>query len=276
MKTFKNFLFALFLLPFLISPALAQDVELDVPYVPTPEPVVDRMLEMGNVGPGEYVIDLGSGDGRIVIEAANRGATGLGVDLDPERIGEARNNAREEEVDDLVMFKQQDIFETDISSASVVTLYLLPSVNTQLRPVLMKNLEPGTPVVSHRFDMGEWKADSVSTLSLEDRTHTVYLWYIPARVDGKWEWETMDQDFRMRIEQSHQEIEPTLNMNGKEMTIHKAILKGRQITIIAEEGNKRFLFSGRAEGDTIKGSVQIRSNIDNQVMEWKAEQDSIF
>jgi SAM-dependent methyltransferase len=151
-------------------------VDPDVPYVPTPQPVVERMLELANVDGDDLVYDLGSGDGRIVITAAEKyGAQGVGIDIDPERVKEARKNAEEAGVIDLVEFHQQDLFETDLSNASVVTLYLLPDINIKLRPKLFEELEPGTPVVSHDFDMDEWEPDT----TVEMGTDVIYLWHIP-------------------------------------------------------------------------------------------------
>jgi tRNA G37 N-methylase Trm5 len=153
---------------------------LDVPYVPTPQEVVDKMLEVTNVGPGDYVIDLGSGDGRIVIAAAAKGAIGHGVDLNPVRVQEAEENARRAGVADRVVFIEGDLFETDISSATVITMYLLSSVNLKLRPVLLKELRPGTRIVSHSFSMGDWQADKHIQV---DNRH-VYYWVIPANLRG--------------------------------------------------------------------------------------------
>lgn len=133
--------------------------QLDVPYVSTPHNVVEKMLNVAQVGNDDYVIDLGCGDGRIVIAAAQRGAFGHGLDLDPNRIREAETNARQTGVDDRVMFLKQDIFNADFSRANVITMYLLRSVNLKLRPVLLDSLEPGTKIVSHNFDMGDWKPD---------------------------------------------------------------------------------------------------------------------
>lgn len=137
----------------------AQETEKDVPYVPTPKNVVERMMELAEVDTGDYVIDLGSGDGRIVIEAARQGAVGHGVEIDPEKIAMARENAEEAEVDDQVMFLKQDLFKSDFSRASVVTMYLLPAINNKLQPKLMEELDPGTRIVSHSFDIDGWEAD---------------------------------------------------------------------------------------------------------------------
>jgi ribosomal protein L11 methylase PrmA len=158
------------------------DRQLDVPYVPTREPVVDEMLKMANVGKNDVLYDLGSGDGRIPITAAKRfGTRGVGVDIDPERIKEARENATKAGVSDRVKFFQQDLFETDIKEATVVTLYLLPDINLKLRPKLLSDLKPGTRVVSHNYDMGDWKPLKTTTVKLPDGEHTVYFWVIPKK-----------------------------------------------------------------------------------------------
>lgn len=150
--------------------------EPDVIYVPTPREVVDEMLRMAKVTKDDVIYDLGSGDGRIVITAAQKyGTRGIGIDIDPERIKEANENARKAGVTDRVKFLQQDLFKTDISEATVVTLYLLPELNVKLRPQLFRQLKPGTRVVSHAFDMGNWKPDSTA----EVQGSSIYYWEIP-------------------------------------------------------------------------------------------------
>ncbi|MBF2064829.1 MAG: class I SAM-dependent methyltransferase [Calothrix sp. C42_A2020_038] len=151
----------------------------DVVYVPTPQEVVDEMLKVAKVGKDDVLYDLGSGDGRIPITAAQRfGTRGIGIDIDPERIKEARENAKKAGVADKVQFLQQDLFKSDFSDATVVTLYLLPELNVKLRPQLFKQLKPGTRIVSHAFDMGDWKPEK--TLNVNGRT--VYYWTIPEQV----------------------------------------------------------------------------------------------
>ncbi|MEX0270780.1 cyclopropane-fatty-acyl-phospholipid synthase family protein [Leptolyngbyaceae cyanobacterium UHCC 1019] len=148
----------------------------DVVYVPTPTPVVNEMLRLANVKSDDVVYDLGSGDGRIVITAAkDRGARGIGIDINPERIQEANENAQKAGVSDRVQFRQQDLFQTNFSDATVVTLYLLPELNVKLRPKLLRELKPGTRIVSHAFDMGDWKPDQV----VEADGGTVYYWVVP-------------------------------------------------------------------------------------------------
>lgn len=150
----------------------------DVPYVPTPQPVVDAMLKVAKVNKNDVIYDLGSGDGRIVITAAQKyGARGVGIDINPERIQEANANAQKAGVTDQVQFRQQDLFKTDFSEATVVTMYLLPEVNLRLREQILK-LKPGTRIVSHAFDMGEWEPKQ--TLQVDGKT--VYYWEVPKEV----------------------------------------------------------------------------------------------
>jgi SAM-dependent methyltransferase len=159
------------------APLVAQQepVKKDVPYVPTPQDVVDTMLKLGQVKQGDYLYDLGCGDGRIVVTAAKQfGARGTGVDIDPERIQEAVANAREAGVSDRVRFTQQNLFDTDFHDASIVTLYLLPDINLRLRPKLLRDLKVGSRIVSHQFDMGDWKPDK----KVEVGWRSVYLWTV--------------------------------------------------------------------------------------------------
>jgi Methyltransferase domain len=166
-------------------PAPSPKRELDVPYVPTHEKVVDEMLKVAKVKKSDVLYDLGSGDGRIVITAARRfGTRGTGVDLDPERIQEAKENAKKAGVEDRVRFIQGDLFDTDLRDATVVTLYLLPAVNMKLRPKLLSELRPGTRVVSHNYDMGDWTPEKTIRLKLPDGEHVVYFWVVPPRAAG--------------------------------------------------------------------------------------------
>src|SRR6202049_2850069 len=158
----------------------------DVPYLPTTEEAVVAMLKLADVKSTDVVYDLGCGDGRIVIAAAkNFGARGVGIDINPVRIGEAKENARKAAVENLVRFEENDLFAADIREASVVTLFLLPNVNLKLRPKLLQDLKPGTRVVSNTFDMGDWKPDKQATVGDPAEatylSHTLYLWIVPPR-----------------------------------------------------------------------------------------------
>lgn len=167
---------------YLASAALAQDADLEskkiVPYVPSPQEVVDKMLELAAVKKGDVVYDLGSGDGRIIVTAAKKyGVKAIGFEIDPDRIRESRENIQKAGVQSLAEIRQQDILTVDLSGASVVTMYLLPNVNMQLRPNILSQLKPGSRVVSHAFDMGDWKPDKIERVN----GRTVYLWTIPAK-----------------------------------------------------------------------------------------------
>ena len=181
MKKIKTSFYSILLLIFAATSAIAQStapVALDVPYVPTEQAVVDAMLKVAKVSKNDVVYDLGCGDGRIVITAAKKyGATGTGIDINPERIKEAKENARQANVTNKVTFREGNLFETDFSKASVVTLYLLPDVNMRLRPILLKQLKPGSRIVSHDFDMGDWVPDE--TIRMDGAT--IYFWTVPKK-----------------------------------------------------------------------------------------------
>ncbi|KAA5541300.1 SAM-dependent methyltransferase [Adhaeribacter rhizoryzae] len=183
MKTLQKLCTTLLLIVWVITASLAQEAATaartpDVPYVPTRQTVVDAMLILAKVTKNDVVYDLGCGDGRIVITAAKQyGATGTGIDINPERIKEANQNAQAAKVTDKVKFEQADLFETDFSKASVVTLYLLPSVNLKLRPILLKQLKPGSRIVSHAFNMGDWEPEQ----KIEVDGSTIYYWTVPEK-----------------------------------------------------------------------------------------------
>ncbi|GAA5520496.1 class I SAM-dependent methyltransferase [Aliifodinibius salicampi] len=272
-STITAFVVSLFLL-LASSPLQAQD--LDVPYVPTPDNVVQKMLEVTDVKPSDYVIDLGSGDGRIVIAAAERGANGHGIDLDPERIEEARQNAQDAGVDDQILFIEGNLFETDFSEASVITMYLLPSVNKKLRPELLDRLQPGTRIVSHSFDMGDWKADKKLTIESEgsSRSHDIYYWVIPAKVAGNWNFSADGKDFEINLTQRYQEITASLtDQNGTTYKTEQQLLRGDRITIKASNGNQFYIFSGRVEGDQIHGSMQHHNANEKTFSPWTATRE---
>lgn len=252
------------------SPSVSQ--ELDVPYIATPQVVVDRMLDLAAVGPGDYLIDLGSGDGRIVISAALRGAKGHGVDIDPERVREAEENAKASQVRDRVLFLEKDIFETEFRSASVVTMYLLSELNLRLRPKILDECRPGTRIVSHRFDMGEWRADAVERVDARDGLgpRTIHYWVVPAQVGGTWTWKQDGQTYRMKIRQRFQRIEVELESDVRKFNILDAGLKGAQFSLTVESGLARFIFFGFVEGNSIEGIVQIRDRATQRVEPWRA------
>jgi hypothetical protein len=224
---------------FVASAAMAADAS--VPYVPTPQDVVERMLEMAKVGPQDYLIDLGSGDGRIVVTAARKyGARGFGVDLNPTRISEANENARKAGVTDKVQFYQRDLFETDLSQATVVTMYLLPRVNLELRPKLL-DLRPGTRIVSHDFSMAEWKADQHVEMNSKDKyggtggLSDVYLWIVPAKVAGTWKARLQIRgkpvDYEFLLDQQFQSVSGSARVAGRAVKLQDAALAGNQLTM---------------------------------------------
>jgi SAM-dependent methyltransferase len=232
---------------------------LDVPYVPTPQPVVEEMLRLAGVGEHDLVYDLGSGDGRIVIAAArDHGARGLGIDLDPERVAEARANAREAGVDDRVEFLQGDLFELDLSEATVVTMYLLSAVNLRLRPKLLAELQPGTPVVSHAFAMAEWDPDE--TVQVDSRT--VYLWYIPGEVQGSWELEVRgaegERTLVLELEQEFQIVHGSARIDGRRVPLQQGRLRGEELSFVVRypDDAQHYRFAGRVSGDRMEGTLR--------------------
>ncbi|MFW6289543.1 MAG: class I SAM-dependent methyltransferase [Mariniphaga sp.] len=240
----------------------------DVPFVPTPYETVEEMLKLANVGPGDYVIDLGSGDGRIVIAAGERGAYGHGVDIDPKRINEARQNAAKAGVDDKVMFIEGNLFETDFSKATVVTMYLLNSVNMRLRPTMLEKLKPGTRVVSYYFNMSDWEPDKQILINNSD----VYYWVIPAKVSGNWNWKNGDKEFNMKVNQVFQKIKPELTSGDSSLEISNPSLEGDKIWFTAENplDKTRYVYHGRVNGNNIIGTVQIRNGENSSIETWTA------
>jgi SAM-dependent methyltransferase len=223
----------------------------EVPFVVTPDNVTLAMLQLARVGPEDYLIDLGSGDGRIVIVAARRfGARGLGVDLDARLVEQSRDNARAAGVQARALFREQDLFKTDLSPASVVTLYLLPEVNLQLRPRLLA-LRPGTRIVSHDWDMGEWQPDKTVVVDAPDKTvgvekkSRVHLWVVPARVAGDWCGTGKQRGTLLRLAQEFQRFRGRIEREGHaavdfEGTIEGATLRApRRFTLRAERDRLR-------------------------------------
>ena len=227
----------------------AQTARLDVPYVPTPQEVVDRMLQLGKVRVGDYHIDLGSGDGRIAVtSAAKFGARSLGVDLNPTRIEEARANAKKAGVSDRARFELKNLFETEIGKADIVTMYLLPSVNLELRPKVLRDMWPGTRIVSHAFDMGDWKPDHRESVI----GRTVHLWIVPAQVEGRWTIEGSHK-LTVAIQQRYQEISGTAEIAGKSVPLRDASLSGAEIGFAIDIDGMPYRFQGIVSGDRIDG-----------------------
>ena len=246
----------------LLSGALAEDdilFERETPYVPTPQDVVERMLDMANIKPGEYLIDLGSGDGRIVVTAAQRGARAYGVDLNPKRVAEGVANAAKAGVSERATFEVKDLFDTDIRKADVVTTYLLPLVNLDLRPRLLEQLRPGTRLVTHAFHMGDdWWPDATDNL----RGRVLFSWTIPAKVAGRWQVQSDDGNFVLDIDQTFQSFKAATHV--ERYTLPKVVeahttqirdgrLNGTEISFAIDMGVGPRVFRGRVENDRIVG-----------------------
>ncbi len=248
------------------------EVTPDVVFVPTPHRVVDQMLSVARVGRDDVLYDLGSGDGRIVIAAARRfGTRGVGIDIDPKRIIESQFNADTARVAELVEFRQTDLFTTDLRPATVVTLYLLPQLNVRLRPKLFDELRPGSRIVSHSFDMGDWKADS--TLLVDGRI--VYFWIIPANVAGDWDLEaSMSEGVRrhdIRLDQKYQWVGNAQVAGSAQARIEDVTVRGENIAFLMSDSAggraSSLAFMGRVAGDSMTGTFTDRSGTPRQ---WKA------
>jgi hypothetical protein len=242
----------------------------EVPYIRTPQVVVDKMLALAEVGPEDFLIDLGSGDGRIVITAAlERGARGFGVELDPNLVEASNAAARKAGVAERAQFFARDLFDTDIHGASVLTMYLLPAVNLQLRPRILAQLKPGTRVVSHDWDMGEWQPDATAVLEgltkpvMPIRASTIYLWIVPARVAGAWRLKVDGADAKdaMEIEfaQRFQELSGVARHARGRTLLQSAHLRGVEIRFAVIDETRRpsvpIQFFGRVYGDMMEGST---------------------
>ena len=217
----------------------------DVIWVPTPQALVDTMLNMAKVTHSDYVIDLGSGDGRTVISAAKRGATAMGIEYNPEMVELAKRNAAREGVSAKATFIKADLFETDFSKATVLTMFLLSRINLELRPTIL-DMKPGTRIVSNFFDMADWKADETKTITEDCMGYcTAYLWIVPAKVNGNWK---LDND-QIRFDQVFQNITGTLTANGKESKL-TGKLDGDKISFNADGAE----YTGTVHGSTISGT----------------------
>jgi SAM-dependent methyltransferase len=227
--------------------AYAPAPRLDAPNVASDMQVVDAMLSLARLQPDDNVIDLGSGDGRILIAAArSNGAHGLGVDIDPAQIEAANRSARAAGVTGLVSFRQQDLFQTPLQDADILTLYLTEAVNLRLRPRILAQMRPGTRVVSHDFTMGDWHYDERRRAG----DAQIYLWIVPARIAGNWTLSAGDRNFPLTIEQEFQRFTGTLGDGRTE----QGRIDGANIRFIANAGDGRRVYEGRVDGDRIIGT----------------------
>jgi hypothetical protein len=217
-----------------------------VVWVPTPQELVDRMLDMAKLTAQDYLIDLGSGDGRTVITAAKRGARAHGIEYNPDMVALSKANAEKEGVSGRATFEQADLFKSDFAPATVITMFLLPQINLRLRPQIL-DLKPGTRVVSNSFDMGDWEADETATVQ-EGCTSwcTAYLWIVPAHVEGTWRL----ADGRLELKQQYQMVSGTLESKGNQAPISDGRLRGAEISFTV--GDARFV--GRVNGDRMEGT----------------------
>ena len=217
----------------------------DVIWVPTPQALVDKMLDMAKVTAKDYVIDLGSGDGRTVITAAKRGSKALGIEYNPDMVELSKRNAAKEGVSDKASFAKADLFESDFSQAQVITMFLLPEINIRLRPKIL-DLKPGTRIVSNSFTMGDWSSDETNTVKEGCVSYcTAYLWIVPAKVEGSWQ---MPQG-ELTLKQTYQMLTGTLKSGATSSAIANGKLNGDQISFSA--GGVEY--SGRVSGNTIEG-----------------------
>jgi len=270
------------LLIFLSSAAL-QEEYLEVPFVPTPYEVVAEMLRLADVGKDDVIYDLGCGDGRIIIMAAEKmGARGVGIDIDPQRIEESRENAIKAKVTDRVRFLQKDLFEANISKATVVTLYLTSEVNLRVRPKLLRELKPGTRIVSNDFDMEEWESDKTLEVTSDYENYTIYYWVVPANVTGTWEWvmpaSSRKERYRLQLDQQFQNFKGIITVGTTKMIIKDGELRGDRLrfTIVKEvkSTTEDMLFEGRVNGNSIKGSVIFKPGPLAKRKRWKAKRNA--
>ena len=229
------------------EPTVGQEGK-DVVWVPTSQTLVNKMLDMAKVTSNDFVMDLGSGDGRTVITAAKRGARAVGIEYNPDMVELSKRNAIKEGVTDKAQFMKADLFQTDLSKATVITMFLLPDINLKLRPKIL-DLKPGTRVVSNSFTMGDWKADETATVSEGCNSYcTAYLWIVPAKVGGRWQL----PDGELTLKQSYQMVTGTLKSGSGTAQITGGKLNGDRISFSAGGAQ----YTGQVYGDNIEGAVK--------------------
>ncbi len=238
------------------------------PYVPTPQTVVNAMLDLAGVGPADYVVDLGSGDGRIVLSGATRHkASGMGVDIDGELVDLANASARRLGVAERVRFLQQDVFATDLSRATVLTLYLLPGMMESLRPKLLRELKPGTRIVSHDFDFGDWKPDRTIEVKTDEKydltgswTSNVHLWTVPAAVEGAWNGTVAGErggSFTLQVRQRYQHFEGEFTRDAQVLELTAGQIDGSRVRFVATgTGGGSQAFTGTVNGTHMSGETE--------------------
>jgi hypothetical protein len=244
----------------------ADDLKTGGPYVPTPQVVVDSMLRMANVTESDFVVDLGSGDGVIVLTAAKQyKASGMGVDIDADLVKLSNNSAQKLGVADRVRFLQQDVFKADLSRASVLTLYLLPGMMLNLRPKLFNELKPGVRVVSHDYHLGEWLPDDQISFDVPEKEAvngvpkaTIYLWHVPAKVAGRWEIKVAaGGTYELALKQRFQNLEGSVFAGGKPLRPQQLALRGTELSFALPDGKGLARFSGRVNDNAMEGTVEL-------------------
>ena len=259
-----------------LTAGYAQPRHPDIFYQATPQDVVEEMLNRAGVTRDDVVYDLGCGDGRFVITAAKKfGARGVGIDIDPVLIKKSNENARKAGVTSLIKFVEGDLFQADISEATVVTLFLFPDVNLKLRPKLLRELRPGTRIVSHGYDMGEWERDDKDRVG----NKTFYYWVVPGDVGGKWHWNllssTGEPTYTLRLVQKFQEVKGKINILGRDLRIADTRLTGDKLSFVVRNkslGQEVVMqFSGRVSGDTLTGTVEVSGGFLAGKHDWMAK-----
>jgi SAM-dependent methyltransferase len=249
-------------------------------FVPTPERAVIRLLELARVGPRDNVLDLGSGDGRFPILAAKRfGARGRGVDINPDLVKQSIAEARRQGVGDRVRFEQGDVMETDASSATVVTMYLFPALVNRLKPRLLAQLRPGARIVIYDYTMSEWPPEEALSMYVPERylgrggDVTMRLWIVPANFSGRWSGaiEGRGTPFELAIRQNFQRIDGSARLNAAPSDLYTSHVRGADIELLAEpDRNTKYFFTGRLEGESIRGRVRIERGSERATATWRA------
>ena len=251
------------------EPSVGQEGK-DVVWVPTPQALVDKMLAMAKVTQGDYLIDLGSGDGRTVITAAKRGVRAMGIEYNPEMVELSKRNAQKESVGDKVTFVKADLFESDFSKATVITMFLLDRINLQLRPRLL-DLKPGTRLVSNTFTMGEWNADEKVYANEKEGCANycaAHLWIVPAKVAGTWRVSVDGAgDQEMTLRQGYNGFDGDTRQGERSIKLTETGVSGQDIRFVRNDGNGRQIFSGRVDGNRMEGTVELRGG---KTASWRA------
>jgi SAM-dependent methyltransferase len=236
----------------------------DVIWVPTPEELVERMLRMAQATPNDFVIDLGSGDGRIAIAAAKKfNARSMGIEYNPDMVEVSNRNAAKEGVAGKARFVKADIFESDFSQATIITMYLLPGLNLKLRPKLL-DMKPGTRIVSHQFNMDDWQPDEVTNID----GRRAYFWLIPAKVAGTWRFQSGSDGLDVTLEQKYQTLEGTVKLGTVNAGLRDAKLAGDKISFaFVDQGGVRRDFTGKVSGNTMEGTMKLETGPESR---WTA------